>query len=53
VLLADEVTSEVDAADRQKVIDLLRGVFATRGPEAAAACDHELHLSDGAAMLLR
>ena len=26
---------------------------ATRDPEGAAACDHELHLSDGAATLLR
>jgi putative ABC transport system ATP-binding protein len=61
VLLADEVTSELDAANRQKVIELLRGeadrgaavVFATHDPEAAAACDHELHLADGAATLLR
>jgi putative ABC transport system ATP-binding protein len=61
VLLADEVTSELDAANRQKVIELLRGeaergaavVFATHDPEAAAACDHELHLSDGTATLLR
>jgi putative ABC transport system ATP-binding protein len=61
VLLADEVTSELDAANRQKVIDLLRAeadrgaavVFATHDPEAAAACDHELHLSDGVATLLR
>ena len=61
VLLADEVTSELDAANRQKVIDLLRGeaqrgaavVFATHDPEAAAACDHELHLADGVATLLR
>ena len=61
VLLADEVTSELDAANRQKVIDLLRAeanrgaavVFATHDPEAAAACDHELHLADGDAALLR
>ena len=61
VLLADEVTSELDAANRQKVIELLRGeaqrgaavVFATHDPEAAAACDHELHLADGVATLLR
>jgi putative ABC transport system ATP-binding protein len=61
VLLADEVTSELDAANRQKVIELLRAeadrgaavVFATHDPEAAAACDHELHLSDGEATLLR
>ena len=57
VLLADEVTSELDAANRQRVIDLLRGeakrgaavVFATHDPEAAAACDRELHLRDGRA----
>ena len=55
VLLADEVTSELDAANRQRVIDLLRAeadrgaavVFATHDPEAAAACDRELHLRDG------
>jgi putative ABC transport system ATP-binding protein len=61
VLLADEVTSELDAANRQRVMDLLRGeaargaavVFATHDPEAAAACDRELHLVDGAAVWAR
>ena len=61
VLLADEVTSELDAANRQRVIELLRAeadrgaavVFATHDPEAAAACDHELHLLDGTATLVR
>jgi len=61
VLLADEVTSELDAQNRQRVLDLLRSeaergaavVFATHDPEAAAACDAELHLSDGAATLVR
>jgi putative ABC transport system ATP-binding protein len=61
VLLADEVTSELDAANRQKVIELLRSeanrgaavVFATHDPEAAAACDRELHLVDGAATVVR
>lgn len=61
VLLADEVTSELDAANRQKVIELLRAeaergaavVFATHDPEAAAVCDHELHLAGGVATLLR
>jgi putative ABC transport system ATP-binding protein len=57
VLLADEVTSELDAASRQRVIELLRAeadrgaavVFATHDLEAAAACDRELHLLDGLA----
>jgi putative ABC transport system ATP-binding protein len=61
ILLADEVTSELDATNRQRVMELLheearRGaavVFATHDPEAAAACDAELHLSDGAAQLVR
>jgi putative ABC transport system ATP-binding protein len=61
VLLADEVTSELDAQNRGRVLDLLRAeadrgatvVFATHDPEAAAACDSELHLIDGTATLLR
>jgi putative ABC transport system ATP-binding protein len=61
VLLADEVTSELDAQNRQRVLDLLRSeanrgcavVFATHDPEAAAACDGELHLLDGCAELVR
>ncbi|GAA3257942.1 ATP-binding cassette domain-containing protein [Dactylosporangium siamense] len=61
VVLADEVTSELDSTNRQKVMELLqeearRGaavVFATHDPEAAAACDRELHLSDGIAQLVR
>ncbi|MFI5936470.1 ABC transporter ATP-binding protein [Actinoplanes sp. NPDC051494] len=61
ILLADEVTSELDAANRQRVIDLLRAeatrgaavVFATHDPEAAALCDHELHLAEGAAVQVR
>jgi putative ABC transport system ATP-binding protein len=61
VVLADEVTSELDAANRVRVIDLLRAeaargaavVLATHDAEAAGACDHELHLSDGAAVLVR
>jgi putative ABC transport system ATP-binding protein len=55
VLLADEVTSELDAANRQTALELLRAeaergaavVFATHDPEAAAACDAELRLADG------
>jgi putative ABC transport system ATP-binding protein len=61
VLLADEVTSELDAANRLRVMELLRAeadrgaavVFATHDPEAAAACDRELHLIDGTATLTR
>jgi putative ABC transport system ATP-binding protein len=61
VLLADEVTSELDATNRQRVLAILREeadrgaavVFATHDPEAAAACDDELHLADGAATVLR
>jgi putative ABC transport system ATP-binding protein len=55
VLLADEVTSELDAAARQRVLDLLRDeairgaavVLATHDPEAAGRCDAELRLVDG------
>ncbi len=61
VVLADEVTSELDAQNRERVLHLLlaearRGaavVFATHDPEAAAACDAELHLIDGRADLVR
>ncbi|MGK5740622.1 ABC transporter ATP-binding protein [Micromonospora sp. URMC 103] len=61
VLLADEVTSELDAGNRQRVLDLLREeagrgaavVFATHDPEVAAACEAELHLVDGRAEIRR
>jgi putative ABC transport system ATP-binding protein len=61
VLLADEVTSELDAANRQTALDLLRAeadrgaavVFATHDPEAAAVCDSELRLVDGRGQLVR
>ncbi|HET8684607.1 MAG TPA: ATP-binding cassette domain-containing protein [Micromonosporaceae bacterium] len=61
VLLADEVTSELDAANRTRVLELLREearrgaavVFATHDPQAAAVCDAELHLVDGCAELVR
>jgi putative ABC transport system ATP-binding protein len=60
VLLADEVTSELDAVNRQRVLERLRAeadrgaavVFATHDAEAAAFCDAELHLRDGAAEVL-
>jgi putative ABC transport system ATP-binding protein len=55
VLLADEVTSELDAGNRQRVLELLRAeadrgaavVLATHDPEAAAVCDTEVRLRDG------
>ena len=55
VLLADEVTSELDASARQRVLELLRAearrgaavVLATHDPEAAAVCDAELPLAAG------
>ena len=51
----DEVTSELDAGNRQRVLELLRAeadrgaavVLATHDPEAAATCDAEVHLRDG------
>ncbi|MBG6103354.1 ABC transporter ATP-binding protein [Micromonospora vinacea] len=61
VLLADEVTSELDAGNRQRILNLLhdearRGaavVFATHDPEVAAACEAELHLLEGRAEIVR
>jgi putative ABC transport system ATP-binding protein len=61
VIIADEVTSELDAANRQNVLRLLRAeadrgaavVFATHDPQAAAVCDDELHLVDGFAVISR
>jgi putative ABC transport system ATP-binding protein len=52
VLLADEVTSELDAVNRERVVELLlaesrRGaavVFATHDAQAAEQCHAELHL---------
>jgi putative ABC transport system ATP-binding protein len=61
VLLADEVTSELDAQNRQRILELLRAeaergsavVFATHDPDVAAACDGELHLLDGCVEYVR
>lgn len=61
VLLADEVTSELDVTSRKHVLELLRAeaergaavVFATNDPEAAAECDGELRLVDGRAATVR
>ena len=57
VLLADEPTSDLDAANRERVMAALRAesargavvVMATHDPEAAAHADAELHLDEGAA----
>ncbi|SDI80556.1 putative ABC transport system ATP-binding protein [Frankineae bacterium MT45] len=61
LLLADEPTSELDAANRTRVMDLLRqqaergaGVLvATHDPDAAALCDAELRLDEGVATWIR
>ncbi len=56
VLLADEPTSELDHANRERILDLLRAhasrgnvvVMATHDPEAAARADRIVHLDEGA-----
>jgi putative ABC transport system ATP-binding protein len=61
VLLADEPTSELDAVNRGRVVELLRAeavrgaavVMATHDPDAAAACDGELHLDAGVPQWVR
>lgn len=61
VLLADEITSELDAWNRQLVLDLLRAeaergaavIFATRDAVGAAGCDAELHLIAGRGEMVR
>jgi putative ABC transport system ATP-binding protein len=61
VVLADEVTSDLDARNRRQVLDLLhaeavRGaavVLATRDSEAVAGCDAELRLIDGRGEMIR
>ena len=57
VVLADEPTSDLDAANRERVIAALRAetdrgaivVMATHDPEAAEQTDGELHLDEGVA----
>lgn len=61
VLLLDEPTSELDAANRQRVLAALRAeaaagavvVVATHDPEAAAPADAELLLDEGSASWAR
>jgi putative ABC transport system ATP-binding protein len=61
VLLADEPTSELDHANRGRVLQLLRAqadrgavvVMATHDPEAAAVCDGEVRLDEGRLTRLR
>ena len=61
VVLADEPTSDLDAANRQRVVDALRAeaeagavvVMATHDAEAAAGLDAELRLDDGRMSWLR
>ena len=57
VLLADEPTGNLDAANGAAIMDLLFGlqerhgatlVLVTHAPELAARCDRVVHLSDGA-----
>lgn len=57
VLLADESTSDLDAANRERMVEALRAearrgaivVLATHDPEAADRTDGELHLDEGVA----
>jgi ABC-type lipoprotein export system ATPase subunit len=61
VLLADELTAELDHESKQRVIELVvetarRGavvVLATHDPEVAARCDAVLQLADGRAIVGR
>ena len=60
-VLADEPTSELDAANRVRVMALLRAearrgagvLVATHDPEAAAGCDAELRMDEGALATVR
>lgn len=55
VLLADELTAELDAATQQRALELVFGradqgavvVLATHDPHIADLADHEVHLRDG------
>jgi putative ABC transport system ATP-binding protein len=55
LLLADEPTAELDAANRDRIVVQLRAeadrgaavILATHDPEVAARCDAEIHLVDG------
>jgi ATPase subunit of ABC transporter with duplicated ATPase domains len=55
LLLADEPTAELDAANRDRIVVQLRAeahrgaavVLATHDPEVATRCDAEIHLVDG------
>lgn len=61
VVLADEITSDLDARDCRRVLDLLRAeaergaavILATRDPDAVAGCDAELRLIDGRGEIVR
>jgi putative ABC transport system ATP-binding protein len=61
LLLADEPTSDLDAANRERMVAALRAealrgaivVMATHDPEAAEQADGELHLDEGVATWVR
>ena len=61
VLLADEPTSDLDAANRERAVAALRAeadrgaavVMATHDPEAADEADAELHLDEGVGTWVR
>lgn len=61
VLLADEITSDLDSANRDLALELLRReadrgatvVLATHDAQAAAVCDTEIRLRDGFAEPVR
>jgi putative ABC transport system ATP-binding protein len=61
VLLADEPTSDLDAANRERMLAALRNeaargavvVMSTHDPEAAEQCDAELALDEGAMTWVR